>query len=630
MSVPAATAGVNLRGMDNNVLTQIGMIVLVALAAKNAILIIEFARQGEDLHGLSTIDAAVHAARQRLRPILMTSFAFILGSVPLVIATGAGAELRQALGTAVFFGMLGVTAFGLIFTPTFLCRQPRIGRSHRSPARRTQRQRRPRPAARRIGVSHHETRSLLPLALLWRLLPRWRQRARRGRLCRTPPPPPTSSGPFLSQSAAVLAAPVAADWWKLYNDPVLDGLIQDALKANTDIRVAVAHLEKARAALSGARSDRLPQGNLGAGATYGRVPVTQRAPGAPQEDWSVDAGLNVSYEVDLFGRVKRSVEAARGDAQAAEADAEAVRIAVIADTTRAYADAASGAAQLKVANHIVQLLDQLVDLTKRRHAAGFATQLDEARVVALREQRAADIPALEAQRQAALFRLATLTGRTPADLPEIATQRSIGLEITQAIPVGDGAALLARRPDIRAAERRLSADTARIGVATADLYPKISLGGSIGSTGRISRTPSGRPAALVARTTDQLEPQPQCHAREDQRRQGRQPGRVGDVRRHHPQRASGNGDGTLDLCRSLDRRRSLLSARNFAEQAATIARTQQKEGAIDALQLLDTERTFADAQAALALQDAQVSAAQIDLFKALGGGWSRNQLALAQ
>jgi hydrophobe/amphiphile efflux-1 (HAE1) family protein len=124
MSVLAAMAGVNLRGMDNNVLTQIGMIVLVALAAKNAILIVEFARQGEALHGLSTIDAAVHAARQRLRPILMTSFAFILGSVPLVIATGAGAELRQALGTAVFFGMIGVTGFGLIFTPTFyvVCR----------------------------------------------------------------------------------------------------------------------------------------------------------------------------------------------------------------------------------------------------------------------------------------------------------------------------------------------------------------------------------------------------------------------------------------------------------------------------------------------------------------------------
>jgi multidrug efflux pump subunit AcrB len=119
MCLLAAMIGVNLMGMDNNVLTQIGLVVLIALSAKNAILIVEFARQGELLHGLSAAEAAVEAARTRLRPILMTSFAFILGAVPLVVATGAGAELRQALGTAVCFGMLGVTGFGLIFTPTF-------------------------------------------------------------------------------------------------------------------------------------------------------------------------------------------------------------------------------------------------------------------------------------------------------------------------------------------------------------------------------------------------------------------------------------------------------------------------------------------------------------------------------
>jgi HAE1 family hydrophobic/amphiphilic exporter-1 len=124
MCLLAAMVGVNLRGMDNNILTQVGLVVLIGLAAKNAILIVEFARQGEELSGLEAHEAAAEAGRIRLRPILMTSFAFILGVVPMAFATGAGWEMRQALGTAVFFGMIGVTGFGLLFTPVFyvVCR----------------------------------------------------------------------------------------------------------------------------------------------------------------------------------------------------------------------------------------------------------------------------------------------------------------------------------------------------------------------------------------------------------------------------------------------------------------------------------------------------------------------------
>jgi HAE1 family hydrophobic/amphiphilic exporter-1 len=118
MCLFAAISGVLLRGMDNNILTQIGFVVLIGLAAKNAILIVEFAKQAQE-RGADAKDAAIQAARTRLRPILMTSFAFIFGVVPLMVASGAGAEMRQALGTAVFFGMLGVTAFGLLFTPVF-------------------------------------------------------------------------------------------------------------------------------------------------------------------------------------------------------------------------------------------------------------------------------------------------------------------------------------------------------------------------------------------------------------------------------------------------------------------------------------------------------------------------------
>jgi HAE1 family hydrophobic/amphiphilic exporter-1 len=111
--------GVNLRGLDRNILVEIGLVVLVGLAAKNAILIVEFARQAEEERQLDPVSAVVEACRLRLRPILMTAFAFILGVVPLVIAEGPGAEMRQALGTAVFAGMLGVTFFGLFLTPVF-------------------------------------------------------------------------------------------------------------------------------------------------------------------------------------------------------------------------------------------------------------------------------------------------------------------------------------------------------------------------------------------------------------------------------------------------------------------------------------------------------------------------------
>jgi multidrug efflux pump subunit AcrB len=128
MCILAALSGVLLRGMDNNILTQVGLVVLVALAAKNAILIVEFAKQAEEEHGMNRFDAAVSAAGSRLRPILMTSFAFIFGVIPLAIAVGPGAEMRQSLGTAVAFGMLGVTLFGLIFTPIFYVVARGLGR----------------------------------------------------------------------------------------------------------------------------------------------------------------------------------------------------------------------------------------------------------------------------------------------------------------------------------------------------------------------------------------------------------------------------------------------------------------------------------------------------------------------
>lgn len=410
----------------------------------------------------------------------------------------------------------------------------------------------------------------------------------------------------------------------MYDDPVLNSLVADAVTANTDLRQAVARIERARAGLRGARADRLPQATIGVGGDYARQPQGLISPGVDREGWSYDAGIEIGYEVDLFGRVGRGVEAARADLAASQADADAVRVMVIAETTRAYADAASGAAQLRVARDILALLDQSLSLTTRRHDAGLESGFAVAQIRTLRDQRAADVPLLEAARQAALFRLSTLTGRTPADLPTIAGERSIALEISKPIPVGDGAALLARRPDVRAAERRLAAHTARIGIATADLYPRITLGGSIGSSGSdIGDILTGGPfrwllAPLLSWAFPNQEPaRARIEAAEAETKE-----------------ALASFDGTVLLAleetetalsnyaRSLERRAALQSATQQAERAARIISVQQQEGAINSLARLDAERTLADIRAQLAAQDGTVSRSQIDLFRALGGGWS--------
>ncbi|GMM93501.1 efflux transporter outer membrane subunit [Qipengyuania sp. MTN3-11] len=439
------------------------------------------------------------------------------------------------------------------------------------------------------------------------------------------PRPAVETGPFLSAEADVVSpAPLPDTWWRLYRDPVLDGLVADALAANTDIRQSVARIDRARAALRGARSDRLPQVGLSASAGYGRTPEAQPVFGADRDGGQFSIGAELAYEVDLFGRVRSGVAAARGDVAAARADAEAVRVMVVADTTRAYADAASAAARLRVAHSIVDLLEDSLRLTRVRHDAGYTDGLAVARIESLLEQRAATIPAIEAQRRAALFALATLTGRAPAALPTDIGARDIPLEIHAPLPVGDGTELLARRPDVRAAEQRAMADMARIGIARADLYPRITLGGSIGSNASsLGDLFTGGPLGfLLGPLIDWAFP-------------NREPVRA----RIDAAEADASGslaafDGAVlvalqeaetalsNYARSLERRRILVGAVEAAERAARIVRAQNREGLINSLETLDAERTLAEARATLADQDADVSQQQIAVFRALGGGWS--------
>lgn len=440
-----------------------------------------------------------------------------------------------------------------------------------------------------------------------------------------PTPAALAERPFAGADPALTApaAPVDA-WWHLYHDPRLDQLVADALAANADIRVAVARIERARAGLRGSQADRLPQTTLNAQGTHGRSSAAQTLPGYDRLNTTYAAGGDLSYEVDAFGRVSRGVEAARADLGAAQADAAAVRLAVEADTVRAYFDATSAAERLAAARATVDLLDRSVRITTARYEVGRSDHLDVVRVTALRDQQAATIPTLEVDRRGAMLRLATLTGRAPQDLPADLDAAVTTPALAQPIPVGDGRALLARRPDVAAAERRLAAASARIGVATADLYPHISLGASGGFTATQGMDLFGAGAArwLLGPVITWAFPNNAAVR-----------ARIGQARADDAA-ALATFDGTVltaleeseralaTYARAVERVRTLAQARDAAASAARISLARQREGRIDFLDLLDAQRTLANAEADLVAGQRDVALAQVDVFRALGGGWT--------
>lgn len=444
-----------------------------------------------------------------------------------------------------------------------------------------------------------------------------------------PTVPVQGQGAFIgSQSASVSTEAARADWWRLYNDATLDGLIQQTLTENNELEAAAANLRAVRASLSEARAGRLPTTNANAGFTRSRASTITNpaANGAKLDDVDTyTTGLDVSYEVDLFGRVESSVRAARGDADAAREALEVVRITVAAETARAYADTCSANAQIAVAERTIELQGKTVDLTQRLLDGGSGNGLDVARARAALEQTRASLPPLRASRDGALYRLSTLTGRTPAEASEAARGCQSPPQLSQPIPIGDGAALLARRPDVRQAEARLAAAAARVNVATASLYPSISLGGSLGSTAldasdlgedanfRFSVGPLiswNFPNIAVARARIK-----QADAQTD--------AALATFDQTVLTALQETETALSSYANELDRRTALRTARDQAATAARLSRLRFDAGADSFLTVLDSERTLAGADAALAASEAQVTTYQIALFKALAGGWDQ-------
>ena len=444
----------------------------------------------------------------------------------------------------------------------------------------------------------------------------------------TPSPPAGAESPLVSfNSKAETTAQPQDDWWRLYDDPMLDRLIAEAFRANADLGAAEANLSAARAVLETARAGRYPTTTAVAGAVYGRDAATDEileiGGHGPATIWKFDDILDVSYEVDLFGRVRRSIEAARADAEAVTAARDALKVTVAAETARAYAQVCTLGEQIAVARRALETARRGAEITGQRRRLGAGSEFDEVRTEGLAAQVRAALPPLEGQRRAAVFQLAALLGRAPSKAPTEVEACVTAPRLTALIPVGDGAALIKRRPDVRQADRRLAAATARIGVATADLYPRISLTGLYGGAAPHLEDlgANGGLTWGVGPTVSWSFPnQAAPRARIRQAKAGADAA-VATFDSAVLQALKETEQALAAYSAELDRRQALADAQNRAHRAFDLAGGQFSNGALSQLELLVTEQSSISADAAAAASDAALAQDQIAVFKALGGGW---------
>ena len=440
------------------------------------------------------------------------------------------------------------------------------------------------------------------------------------------PPVPVGNGWSQAQPAGESAVELAR-WWAALGDPVLERLVETALTRNLELRQALARIDEARALRERTAGAAAPR--VGVGATVGRQRLSEngllpvgRIPGLEADQTLHDAGFDASWELDLFGGQRRAQESADARAAAAQLDAQGVCMRVAAEVARNWFTLLGATQELHAQQAGIESLHQTLALLRQRHVAGDvgASELDATAALAAAAQ--ASLPAIEARRRASALALGLLLGGVPEQ--ELALlQDTPELRTLAAFPVGERAELLRRRPDVRAAERRLAASTAEIGVATAELFPKLSISAGGGlqalATGDWFDASSARWAVLPLiswRLFDGGRVRAEIRAREAGQQQAALAyeqavlAALGDA-----ERALGDYRAGLET----------LSGRRAAEEASRRAlehaRARLAAGNIARTELLAAERLLLEARAASARAHGAAAVQMVALYKALGGGW---------
>ena len=438
-------------------------------------------------------------------------------------------------------------------------------------------------------------------------------------------PEMNSPDEFVSNDAAQFSpADVESDFWKAFGDEQLDSLIEQALTANHDIRIATARLREARAIRGEARLDFAPTVTASGGYTETRASQRQAPVAAiPRDQDYYDAGFDAFWELDFFGRIRRNVEANSALVQAAEAGVYATQVSITAEVARNYFELRGSQQRLAVAQRNADNQRETLRITTARLDAGRGTQLDTSRAQAQLSATLATIPDFESDITRSILRLGVLTGQSPeALIPQLSTvQKLPTLPATQSI--GTPELLLRRRPDIRVAERELASATAQIGVAVGDLFPRISFVGSWGFDA-IESSDLGKSSTETYGFGPSIQWAAFDLGRVRQRINQRQAAtdRALAVYQQTVLQALEETDASMTAyVKAKVKQAHLQDSTTASLQAVTLARARYESGVADFLTVLDAERSALTAEDQLALSETQTATALLATYKALGGGF---------
>lgn len=416
-------------------------------------------------------------------------------------------------------------------------------------------------------------------------------------------------------------------WWKVFDDATLDQLVEQATETNHSLKAAAARLQQSRAIAKAVNADRYPQLDAGFGPTRSRP--SPASEGLPADGNTVAGTLwraqaTVSYEADLFGRVANSVEAAAVDAQGAEALYRSLLLALQADVAQGYFAIRALDAEQALLADTVRLREEALQLVRRRFDAGDISELDVARADTELQTARSDAVALARQRTTLEHALAVLVGKAPADFALPAQPLAF---TPVAVPAGLPSALLERRPDIAAAERQMAAANARIGVAQAAFFPRLTLTGAAGfeSTDLSDLFRWSSRTWLLGPLVGTMLSMPIFDGGRNRANLDRAKAQYEESTADYRQRvlvAFREVEDSLAGIRLLsEQARTQARAVDSAQRAAHISQTRYREGAVSYLDVIDAERSVLQTRRLAAQLEGARADASVALIRALGGGW---------